>query len=342
MDWEIIGHDWAIEQLQKAIIHGRIGHAYLLTGPSQVGRRTLAKALAAALNCSAEDPAARPCGGCRSCRLTAAGRHPDLREIEPEVTGRGNPIIRIDQIRELQRDLNLAAVEGRYKIAILRNFEATNLSAANAFLKTLEEPPSQVILILTATDADALLQTIRSRCRTLNLRPVNPATIELVLKKRFDLKDGEATRLAYLANGRIGWALQAAKDGTLVDTHTANLALLYEALSGARVGRFELADRLARKPDALSDLLMAWISWWRDSLWLALQHGEGGGVINRAEIDRLRVSASSIPVKKLLSGLRSTERALWQLERNANIRLVLENLLLRYPMIDFSRENEGV
>ena len=118
----------------------------------------------------------RPCGKCRACSLIAADRHPDVRVLEPEATDRGTQSLKIEQIRGLQQDLSLSAYEGRYKIAIIRDFDAALPSAANAFLKTLEEPPAKVVLLLTATDADELLPTIASRCHTINLRPI-PATL---------------------------------------------------------------------------------------------------------------------------------------------------------------------
>ena len=153
-EWNrIVGHDWAVDILRAAIRHERVGHAYLITGPAQVGKTTLARTFAQALNCQAADVAARPCGKCRPCQLIAADRHTDVRLLQPEVGSRGNPIIKIDQIRTLQQELSLAAYEARWKVAILRQFEAANASAANAFLKTLEEPPRQVVLLMTATDA---------------------------------------------------------------------------------------------------------------------------------------------------------------------------------------------
>ena len=115
------------------------------------------------------DPAAH----CRACRLIADDHHPDVHLLLPEISGRGKPVIKVDQIRELQRQLQLSTLEGRYRVAILTQFDAANHNAANAFLKTLEEPPPSVVLLLTAADADSLLPTIASRCRTIGLRPLD-------------------------------------------------------------------------------------------------------------------------------------------------------------------------
>jgi DNA polymerase-3 subunit delta' len=122
--WSIIGHDWAVDLLQAAVLHQRIGHAYLFTGPAQVGKATLARVFAQALNCQSDYLNNRPCGVCRSCKLIAAGRHPDVRVLTPELNSRGQPVIKIEQMRELQKELSLGTFEARYKIAILADFDA--------------------------------------------------------------------------------------------------------------------------------------------------------------------------------------------------------------------------
>ncbi|HEY1407660.1 MAG TPA: hypothetical protein VF434_01895, partial [Promineifilum sp.] len=174
---EVIGHEWAVRLLSNAIIHDRVGHAYLFTGLEHIGKSTLARTFAQALNCEA-GVEQRPCGECRACRLTGSDRHPDVKIIEPDVNDRGVKSIKIDAVRQLQAELSLSSYEGRHKVAILRRFDTATLSAANAFLKTLEEPPGHVVLILTALDGDTLLPTIISRCRRVDLRQIPAELIE--------------------------------------------------------------------------------------------------------------------------------------------------------------------
>ncbi len=333
MSWNVIGHDWAVKQLQTAIVHSRIGHAYLITGPAQVGRTTLALALAQAVNCTDQYLNNRPCGVCRSCKLIASGRHPDIYLVAPQVSARGRSTLKIDQIRQLQKDLTLAAIEGRHKVAILRHFDTANPSAANAFLKTLEEPPPNVILILTASEADAMLPTINSRCRTFNLRPVSTQLIHQTLENKGTLSPDQAQQIAHLANGRIGWALQAAADPEIWQAHAAHLTQLQEILGQNRVGRFAIAEKLAKKPEQLHGRLQTWSTWWRDLTMLAWGDLPTEKLINIAHYDTLNRLVAAVPQEKLLESLKQTDQAVWQLNRNANVRLVLECLFLSYPKV---------
>jgi len=319
--------------LAQGLANDRLGHAYLITGPDQVGKTTLARTFAQALNCVAPE-AERPCGHCRPCKLIAADRHPDVKMVLPETSGRGKLTLKIEAIRQLQQDLNLSAYEARYKVAILKRFDAATIGAANAFLKTLEEPPGKVVLLLTATDADMLLPTIASRCRTLNLRPLPPDLIEQSLATRWHVPAEKATLLAHLADGRLGWAVQAAQDGAILQERTEQLAQLHQALAGRRVERFEMADKLSRKPEILPDLLKTWLSWWRDLTLLSQRRGQPVSLMltNVDEVPRMEPLATAWREQQVIHSLNQTNEALWQLERNANTRLVMENLLLVYPL----------
>jgi DNA polymerase-3 subunit delta' len=341
----IIGHDWAVELLAKAIEHDRIGHAYLITGPEHVGKTTLARTFAQALNCEAinQQPTTNnqqptPCGQCRACKLIAEDRHPDVRLVEPEISGRGKPTLKIEAIRELQQDLNLSTYEARYKVAILTQFDAATIGAANAFLKTLEEPPNKVILLLTATDADTLLPTISSRCRTIGLRPLPADLIEQSLTTRWHVPDDEAHLLAHLSDGRLGWAVQAAQDPTILENREQHLEWLGEAIKGSRVTRFALADKLANKPERLPAILQTWLSWWRDLTLLAQGPTRSGIVLTNIDQEpQLARLTQTWTAEQALASLKQTNLALWQLERNANTRLVLENLFLTFPLVSSMR-----
>ena len=331
---KIVGHDWAIQLLDGALKNDRIGHAYLITGVEQIGKTLLARTFAQGLNCVALNEE-RPCGHCRTCMLIAADRHPDVRVLEPEISGRGKLAIKIDQIRGLQSELNLSPYEARFRVAIIKRFDTANLNAANAFLKTLEEPPPSVILILTALDSNSLLPTIASRCQTIGLQPLQTEKIEENLMTCCGVGADDALLLSHLAEGRIGWAVNAAKNQELLDERQHHFATLREALDGNRVRRFALADQLTRKPETLPLMLRTWLSWWHDLTLLAFRNDAYGPPLPISNIDfkqQLEKLAHSWKKDHILTSFKQTELALWQLEHNANSRLALENLFLKYPI----------
>jgi DNA polymerase III subunit delta' len=333
--WQkIVGHDWAVRLLHLAIDKDRVGHAYLITGPDQIGKMTLARTFAQALNCKTDEIGQRPCGKCRACTLIAGNRHPDVRVVLPEVSERGIRSIKIEQIRQLQQDLSLSAYEARYKIALLKRFDTANVNAANAFLKTLEEPPAKVILILTAADSESLLPTIISRCRVLSLRPIPTPFIEESLMTRWQVKTNQANLLAHLAGGRIGWAIEASSDPALLQSRTTSLDRLSEALQGNLVARFNLAERLSRKSENLPVMMQTWSCWWRDLALLAFDRRSQERIFNIDQIEGLHKLAGVWPSQDILRSLVQTERAMTLLKKNANARLVLENVFLTYPAID--------
>lgn len=204
------GHPVALATV-TAYIRGRPPHAILLTGPTSVGKTTLALDLAAGLLCEAPEPADRPCGRCRSCRRVRGRNHPDLHWLGPVEPGRqiviggdgGSP----RGVRQLTAELALAPLEGRVRVAIVEAAERMNEAAQNAFLKTLEEPPPASVIVLCADGPDRLLPTIRSRCAMLRLGLVGVRTIEALLVERDLAEPPLAGRLARLADGRPGLAV---------------------------------------------------------------------------------------------------------------------------------------
>ena len=177
MSWSLIDHDWAVTQLRQSLVHDRVAHAYLFCGPPQVGKTHLARLWAQALLCPRPEP---PCGQCPSCRKIDHGTHPDVQLLAGQGAGQS---IKIHQVRALQREAVLLPYEGPRRVFILRRFDLATVEAANSLLKTLEEPPAHVVLILTAVDASALPPTVVSRCQRLDLRPVPPGVIQSALEQ---------------------------------------------------------------------------------------------------------------------------------------------------------------
>jgi DNA polymerase-3 subunit delta' len=209
------GHPTATSAI-GSMIRGRTPHAVLLVGPAGVGKTTLALDLAAGLLCDVADVAARPCGSCRGCRLVAHGTHPDLHRLTAEGPGRqvviGGPGAKARGVRDLIAELALLPVEGGARVAIIESASRMNEDAQAALLKTLEEPPGGITIILCADAEDALLPTIRSRCARVRLGPVAVRDIEAILADTSAVEPALAARLARIAEGRPGIALAWAAD----------------------------------------------------------------------------------------------------------------------------------
>ncbi|MEW5718544.1 MAG: DNA polymerase III subunit delta' [Chloroflexota bacterium] len=341
-DWDLYGHDWAIRALARSIATERVAHAYLFTGPHAIGKTTLARKLAQALQCTGEN---RPCGQCPTCQKIARDRHPDVQIVEgvpvgykfdeksPPAPPRANDwerrILKIDQVRALQHDVSRAPFEGRWKIVILRRFEEANEEAANAFLKTLEEPPRHTRLILTARDASLLLPTIASRCQVFALRPLAPAQIETALSEKWRADPEAARLLARLSAGRLGWAVRANENRALLDARNQYLDDLNFALDEGRAERLLRAEGLAKKSDDLPELLETWLGWWRDVL--LIQNGDGSRITNVDREDALRGQANRFTTEQAQSTLQAVRATARYLTQNINARLALEVLLLNLP-----------
>jgi DNA polymerase-3 subunit delta' len=325
--WPIYGHQWAVDLLDRGLRAGRVPHALLLAGPSQVGKRTLALALAAALICPAEK---KPCGQCRSCRLIAQGGHPDVRLVSADDSESGRDgVLKIDQIRELQREATLAPMEARRKVFVLRDLERANLPAANALLKTLEEPPSQVVLLLTSARPHALLPTIISRCQVLALRGLPQQDVAEALAGHWGASRVQAELLARLAEGRLGWAVQRLTDAKAWDERTRRLAEARELPRQSRLQRLAYADELSRSSVAVQPTLALWISWWRDIM--MVQHGCGANMRNVDLAEALAQEAAHYDQTQVKRYLARLQAAPTQINQNANGRLLLETLVLHMP-----------
>jgi DNA polymerase-3 subunit delta' len=322
--WPVYGHDWAVEHLRKGMTNGRIRHAYLIVGPDSVGKNTLAHALAQTLNCTHDGE--RPCGQCRSCKLIASGNHPDILYSElDENTG----VLKIEEVRNVTGRIALKPYEARYRIAIFRDFDHAQPRAQDALLKTLEEPPPAAVLILLAPTAEALLSTITSRSQVISLHLVPAEIIQDVLVRRWNADPQQAALLAQLSGGRIGWAIRALEDSTLLEQREQALDMLEQAISQNRAGRFALAEDLSKDKLALAPLLELWQTYWRDVLLLC-----EGSAVSPANIDRedsLRQLARAVSPEDAVRALRATRETLHNLVYNLNLRLALEVMFLDYP-----------
>ncbi len=345
-NWGLIGHATAIRMLRKQLANPQkgsgIGHAYLFTGMSGVGRRTLALRFAQALNCTAPLMPGIPCGKCRACTQIDLMKHPDVHILQAAQEG---GTLKVEQIRELQHSLSLAPYEARYRVALLLRFEEANPNAANALLKNLEEPPSQVVLLLTATNVESLLPTIVSRCQVMRLGLVPAALIAAGLQSARGVEEKEAQRLARLCGGRPGYALRMLEDPGILEQRRVWLEELMRLFSASRVERFAFAQNVAdfRARDAdkklimqndLRALLLTWLSFGRDVFLFTNGVAADDESINNPDyVKELRRVAEKSDSEFAGQFVLLLERTLKRLERNVNARLAMEGMLIDFPVI---------
>ena len=326
-NWNILGHEWAVDMLRQHAARGEARHAYLFSGPPGLGRRTLALRLAQALNCPKPLAPGIPCGLCRDCKQIEAMQHPDMNVVQAETEG-GK--LKVDQVREVQRSLSLKPYQSKYRVALFLRFQEANDNAANALLKTLEEAPAHAILLLTADSPEQLLPTINSRCEILRLRPlpIEAVTADLIYR---GVDEERARLLAHISGGRPGYARRLVDDVTLLEKRDERLNDLQTLLPAARVEKFSYADKLSKDKDAMRQAITIWLSYWRDVM-LRVAGAETPliNVDRNMEIEFLAGRLNLSTARRVVSDL---ENALEKMDRNVNSRLLAEVLLMDWPKV---------
>lgn len=333
MTWDIFGHDGAVALLKEHTKPEKLRHAYLITGPQGVGRRSLALGFIKALNCQNPVEQGEPCGVCSTCQQIGRQAFPDLTVITAE---EGHKDIRIEQIRVLQHTLMLAPYQARYRVALILDFQRVTASASNALLKTLEEPPPKAVLILTADAQESLLPTIASRCEVLRLRPMRVADAGQILVEKKGLNPTDARLLAHITSGRLGAAMRLYNDPQALVFRGQLLDDLAELLPANRRERFAYLDgqfkhsRAGR--DALFEIISVWLTFWRDvficTAWAELP------LVNIDREPFIRRVAGKVDMQTAQRVMTSLEEGLEQLDVYVNVRLLAENLLLLWPRIN--------
>ena len=324
--WQVVGHEEVVGVLANSLRRGKMAHAYLFLGPPHVGKMTLALELAKALNCVDDE---RPCVRCSQCQRIAEGKHADVRVIGLD----GRAEIGIDHIREMQHAAGLRPFEGRHRVFIVDGAEHLSHEAANCLLKTLEEPPAQVQLVLLAVNERLLLPTVLSRCQKLTLRPLTESVVERALIERWYVAPERARILARLSSGCLGWAVAAVSDEHILSQRSERLAALIHLARASMDERFayaaHLANQFSRDREAVREVLSLWVGWWRDLL--LIKGGCGHFTANVDQETTLYREAEPYSLRQIKEFIKSLEQAMEQLEQNANPRLVLEVLMLSMP-----------
>jgi DNA polymerase-3 subunit delta' len=335
MGWNITGHGWAANMLQQHIASDNLRHAYLFSGPTGVGRRTLALRFAQAVNCTQPPAPGDACGKCRTCRQIERMQHTDLTVVQREENG---TVLKVKQIRELQHTLSLSPYEGGYRIALLLRFEEANANAQNALLKTLEEPNPKVLLLLTTDDPQNLLPTIPSRCELLRLRPMAMDDLADALVSQENLSKDKAELIAHISAGRVGFAKQMAGDAEMLKKRKQWMDDMLTLLPAGRTERFHYSQKLTRvgKKDrgqaknTLLEGMAYWLSFWRDVL---LVSTESGTQITNIDLrESIHRAAKEVIPQDAARAVSALERAFRRIQ-TANLQLMLDVILLDWPLV---------
>ncbi len=339
--WDLVrGHERPKAAFEHAIQSGRLTQGYVLSGPEGIGKQLFARGLAQVLFC--QEPARdslSPCGECPACRSFLGGAHPDFHFVQRDPGKRELSVDKLLGPKEqrgrtgLCHDLSLRPHEGSRKIAVINDADTMNDEAANALLKTLEEPPERAVILLIAGNYDALLPTIRSRCQVVRFDPLPDDVLsELIIEQGLATTPTEAAALTALANGSLAVAKHLAAPACRDLRQKMLAALSQKQWNGIGVAR----DLAAAVEEAASDvpeqrllatwLLRAAVEFYRTALWRVVHPAVAapGGIVEAVKwIDSLPLDTDAV-VDWLGSLIERCLQAVGHLEQNVGVALCLE------------------
>lgn len=334
----VFGQARAVETLRSALSHSTVHHAYLFMGPEGVGKELAALGLAQALNCTSKpEGSVDACGACSSCQRLANRSHPDLHWLLPEaervsrgwagksdITHVPSREIKVEQIRALQERLVLRSLEAETKVVLVASAHLMNTQAQNAFLKTLEEPPSRTVMILLASAPERLLPTIKSRCSRVSFGPLPLSFVVEQVKKKRSVDDATAHLMAEMASGSLSLALEW--DVGKLDRRKRTIEA-FESLSKSDArGWLHFAEEFGESRETAEQALRTLRLWFRD---LAVAPVGVHGLLNRDLSELARKVASKHSEVLLHRKVALLDEAMKAISvRNGSARLQLERMLV--------------
>lgn len=335
-----VGYESQRARLAQQRAVARVHHAYLIAGPEGVGKREIARDMAANLLCLESGPGDDACAVCDTCRRIANDNHPDVTffslasQAEESRTERAGTRLSVETVRAISVAAAKRPYSANMRVIIVDDVETMQGPAQEAFLKTLEEPPSFLVLLLLSDNADMLKSTILSRVERIEFLPVHPEIVERYLGAT-GVDDARARRISAVSLGRLGWALAAAADDSMVDEREQafhQAASWIAASPFDRVARvFELTERGKFDSKYLADCVQSAGHIWRDLLMRRAGASTSGSL--HSVLLRANLMADSFSLDTVREALASVVKCLDDLDANVRPRLALESMVMQWPTI---------
>ena len=319
---DIIGQEQIKEHLQNAISAGKVSHAYIINGEKSSGKEFIARVFAMTLQC--EEGGTEPCGKCRSCRQALSDNHPDIIRVTHEKPN----TISVDDIRaQVNGDVMIKPYSSRYKVYIVNEAEKMTVQAQNAILKTREEPPEYVVILLLVTNVNVLLPTILSRCVVLNMKPVPDEQMKRFLMQQMEVPDYKAEVCTAFARGNVGKAKALAVSEDFDKVKAEALSLLKYIRDMELNEIIAAIKKITEYKLEINDYLDICAIWYRDVL-LFKATSDVNQLVFREEIQAIRKTAQRSSYEGIELVIQALETAKKRLDANVNFELTMELLML--------------
>ena len=322
---DICGHEKQIVILKQALAQNRVGHSYLFSGIEATGKKTLALEFAKVVNCEKVDEINDSCGECPACLKISRHNHPDIFLVEAE-----GHFIRIGAIREILAQMTFRPMEGKKRVYVIDNADRMNEEAANALLKTLEEPSPANILILVTAKPYTLPSTIISRCRHMRFNPLSIDTVTKFLIGRGNMEKQNALLLAGLSGGSIGQALELNKDDVIA-YRTEILSLLTNTKKSEPLSLLAFVSFFGQDKREIKQGFNILQTCFRDALVYKETNNEQM-LINQDNSSFIASLASRLSGEQILQNIALLEKAWETMEQNVNKSLTLETMAFKLQL----------
>lgn len=318
----IIGQEQIKAHLQGALESGKVSHAYIINGEKSSGKEFIARIFAMALQC--EQGGKDPCNECRSCKQALSKNQPDIIYVSHEKPN----TISVDDIRaQVNNDVAIKPYSSRYKVYIINEAEKMTPQAQNAILKTLEEPPEYVVILLLVSNVNTLLPTILSRCVLLNMKPVRDSLMKKYLMEELQVPDYKADVCVAFARGNVGKAKALASSEEFENVKSEALGLL-KYVQDMEIPEIVTAiKKIGEYRLEVNDYLDILAIWYRDVL-LFKATADVNHLVFREEIQTIRKVAGRSSYEGIENVIRALDKAKKRLDANVNFDLAMELLLL--------------